>query len=90
MTEAVLERPILEAWGWIQLPGVRVADLRPKGSDRAAAERLRCELERGVEVDPDPRRANFYEASIDGYRYYFDVVAGRPAKVFLLARWREI
>jgi hypothetical protein len=90
MTEAVLERPVSDAQGWIQLPGVRVADLRPGGGDRGAVELLRRELERGLDVDPDPRRANFYEASMDGYRYYFDVVPGRPAKVFLLARWREI
>lgn len=90
MMLAILEKPVSDAQGWIQLPGVRVADLRPNGSDRFVAGMLRRELERGLAVDPDPRRANFYEASLNGYRYYFNVMPGRPAKVFLLARWAEV
>jgi hypothetical protein len=72
------------------MPGVRVVDLSQQGRSEYV-ERLRRALEMGVEAEPDPRRADFYEAAVDGYRYYFHVVpAGedRPAKAFLLATIR--
>ncbi|MBI3697337.1 MAG: hypothetical protein HY238_21180 [Acidobacteria bacterium] len=72
---------------WIVLPEVRVVDLWGKPQASGAAEALQRALEGGLPADPDPRRPNFYEASFDGYRYYFNVLPGRPAKVFLLARW---
>ncbi len=73
---------------WIVLPDVRVVDLwgKPQVSP-PAGETLQSALQSGLPADPDPRRPNFYEASLGSYRYYFNVVPGRPAKVYLLARW---
>ena len=92
MIAAVLET-VLSEQEWIELPGVKVVDLRkrdkPSAGASEAVERLRRALEKGVAAHPDPRRANFYEASIDGFRYYFHVAPRRPATVFLLGRWRE-
>ena len=89
MTHAVLDHPVSQGQVWLELSRVQVKDLRRNSADSGAAESLRHSLEAGLAADPDPRRANFYEASLDGFRYYFHVLPGRPTKVFLLARWRE-
>ncbi len=87
MMQALLDRSIESGQTWLELPGVQIADLRPRGSSGGAPELLRHALRRGLAADPDPRRRDFYETSIDGYSYYFNVLPGRPARVFLLARW---
>lgn len=93
MTQAVLDRPVSDEQEWIELPGVKVVDLRkwdkPPACPSQAVEALRRALEQGVAADPDPRRSNFYEASVDGFRYFFHVPPRRHPTVFLIARWRE-
>ena len=82
MTQAVLEHNCLEVLG------AEVSDLRLRPASDCAPEGLRQALAQCLDVEPDPRRPGFYEASIDGRRYYFHVVPGRrPARVLLLARW---
>jgi hypothetical protein len=91
MTAATLaEEAVGRGHVWIELPGVRVVDLSHQGA-AVLPERLRTALEAGVEAEPDPRRVDFYEAVVEGYRYYFQIVPahdGRPAKAFLLATIR--
>jgi len=72
----------------LALPGVRVINLTRRSLDCQVLEGLRERLESGLNVLPDPRRANFYQASLDGYQYYFHVLdyADRPSRVFLLSR----
>ena len=79
-TAAVLDQLCLE------LPGARVVDLRRRRWDHADDE-LRRQLEQGLAVDPDPRRTDFYEASINGRRFYFHVFLRRTPRVYLLASW---
>src|SRR5712692_6980853 len=74
---------------WLELPGVRVIDLLRERHGSQAADTLQRALAAGCPAEPDPRRRNFYEASIDGHRYYFHVLEARPPKVFLLARWPQ-
>ena len=84
MIEAILDYACLE------LPRTSVRDLRLRPVADDAAQRLRHALGKGLGVEPDLRRPGFYEAEIDGFRYYFHVVPGRdPARVLLLARWPE-
>ncbi|MBI3667381.1 MAG: hypothetical protein HY236_14345 [Acidobacteria bacterium] len=89
MTAAVLDNIISSRRVWLQLPGVAVTDLRRSGIDLSGPQALRRRLELGLAADPDPRREHFYEAVIDGHRFYFHVLPRqRPgAKVWLLARW---
>ena len=91
MTAAVLDDLVTSKQVWLQLHGVAVTDLRRNGIDVNASQVLRRQLERGAAVDPDPRRENFFETTIDGCRYYFHVVSrrGPGTKVWLLARWPE-
>lgn len=83
MMQAVLDENCLE------LTAARVTDLRLRPANDGAVERLQLALEQCLPVEPDPRRAGFYEASIEGHRYYFHVFARRPVRVFLLACWRQ-
>lgn len=88
MIETLLE---LEArsWTWVHVPGAQVVSLRPNGRE-SGVDALERALRLGVEANADPRRRNFYEASIGGYRHYFHVSPAHPAKVYLLARWPEM
>jgi hypothetical protein len=43
-------------------------------------------LRLGLPAEPDPRRASFYEADVEGYRYYFCI--RQPSRVLLIFRWR--
>lgn len=88
MTETLLE---LEAksTAWVQAPGAEVVSLRPNGRE-TGVDALQRAVHLGVEANADPRRRNFYEVSMGGYRYYFHVSLARPAKVYLLARWPEL
>ena len=81
MTNAVLEQECLE------LPTVRVIDLRHGQPDDSAPWELASGLRRGLPVEPDPRRPDFYECSLNGSRYYFHVFRRRPERVYLLAVW---
>lgn len=89
MTETAFDQAISTDRQWLQLPGVRVVDLLRERHGSQAADILRRALDAGCPAEPDLRRRNFYEASIDGHRYYFHVLESRPAKAFLLARWPE-
>ncbi len=82
-------RPATKPALWIRVAGPRIIDLRPNGGDKGIQDALRRSLETGTDAEPDPKRAGFYETSLDGYRYYFQVAPGRPARVYLLARWPE-
>jgi hypothetical protein len=77
VTAAVFESNCLE------LPTVRVLDRRrrPTGD---VPQRLAAALRRGLPVEPDPRRPDFYEASLDRRRVYFHVY---NRYVYLLAVW---
>ncbi len=80
-TPSILEQECLE------LPTARVIDFR-RGQPRDNAPReLALGLRRGLPVDPDPRRPDFYECSFHGSRYYFHVFRRRPERVYLLAVW---
>jgi hypothetical protein len=81
VTHAVLEQECLE------LPTVRVIDLRRGQRDDNAPRQLASGLRRGLPVEPDPRRTDFYECSLHGSRYYFHVAHRRPERVYLLAVW---
>lgn len=81
MTPAVLEQECLE------LPVARVIDLRRRAGADDAPRQLELALRRGVPVEPDPRRLDFYESSLNGSRYYFHVFRRRPERVYLLAVW---
>jgi len=91
MTPAALEESVSTGQQRLEIPGACVQ--LPKGETLPpqAALTLRRELESGLAVDPDARRPNFYEASIEGHRYYFWVLPqkGRSRKVFLLACWQQ-
>ena len=88
MTEALLELEAKSA-AWVHVPGAEVVSLRPNGRE-TGVDALRRAIHLGVEANADPRRRNFYEVSMGGYRYYFHVSPGHPAKVYLLARWPEL
>ena len=81
MTQVVLEQECLE------LPAARVIDLRRGCARDDAVGRLVSALRRGLPVEPDPRRSDFYETSLNGSRYYFHVFRRRPERVYLLAAW---
>ena len=78
-TGAVLEQECLE------LPDVRIVDLRRGRPDDSAPRQLASGLRRGLPVEPDPRRPDFYECSLNGSRYYFHVFRRRTGRVYLLA-----
>jgi len=96
MTPAVLAEATRNEQVWVRLPGVRVVNLSRSGIDSSVVEWLRHRLELGTAVEVDPRRPRFYVASINEYCYYFHILpngdngfkTGRPAKVYLLARWK--
>lgn len=82
MSAAVLEQECLE------VSTARVIDLRrARAGGEDAPQRLASALRRGLPVEPDPRRPDFYESSLDGSRYYFHVFRRRPERVYLLAVW---
>jgi hypothetical protein len=87
--ETALDQALSSNQQWLELPGVRIVDLLRDRHGSQAADALRRALAAGCAVEPDPGRRNFYEASIDGSRYYFHVLEARPPKVFLVARWPE-
>ena len=89
VTEMVLDQALPVDQQRLELPGAHLVDLLRDRRGRQSSDVLRRALESGCPVEPDPRRPNFYEASIDGYRYYFHVLEARPPKVFLVARWPE-
>ena len=76
----------------VDRPGVRVLNLTGRSLDPRALEGLRERLEFGLSVLPDPRRANFYQAQVEGYQYYFHVLEreNRPLTVFLLSSRRAV
>ena len=82
MTSPVMTLP--DTQEWLELRGVRIEDLSRRRAP-GAAEALASALAHGLAADPDPHRAGFYEASVDGWRYYFWRVP--TGKVYLLARW---
>jgi len=66
----------------------KVVDLRRAStSDDHLVRRLQEHLRRGLAVEPDPRRPDFYEAVMDGTRCYFHVFRSGPGRVYLLACW---
>jgi len=84
MTRSVLT--VAEDQTWLEIPALQVTDLRRDGVARGGPERLRRALGNGLAAEPDPNRSNFYEAEVDGLRYYFWVAS--PDKVYLLAAWQ--
>ena len=90
MTAALPREAFGEGLVWVQIRGASVVDLSRQAPPEHLA-RLRAALQSGVWAEPDPRRAEFYDAVVRGYRYYFYVTpaaTGRPARAFLLATMR--